>query len=300
MPGEFIVSQLASELPATPPQRLAELWRTLSAKVFGHEYVPAGQVASCACHRFWIRGDADLKLLRSETRRFLAENNLACDCAVQPASARKLRPGLIAFDLDSTLISVEVIDELAKLAGVHQQVAQITEAAMRGEMEFQQAFRERIALLNGLEQRRCRELLERIQVTEGAERLIKTLRAFGCRTALLSGGFSFVADWLKSRLPIDYAVTNQLPIANGRVTGDVTTQIVDGAQKSLAFREFAASNSIPLNETIAVGDGANDLPMMALAGLSVAFRAKPKIREQADVSLSQVGLDGILHLIAPG
>jgi phosphoserine phosphatase len=295
---EFIVSLLGHELLPEPPVAIAPLWRKLSANVLYDEYVPAGHVPSCACHHFWIDASGELKFLRRVAGQFAAERLSACDIAVQPASAREFRPRLIAFDLDSTLINVEVIDELARLADVHKEVAQITEAAMRGEIEFQQAFRQRIALLRGLEEHRCRELLDHIQITEGAEWLIRTLHARGCKTAVLSGGFSFAADWLKSRLPIDYVLTNVLPIADSKVTGEVTTEIVDGAGKAKVFREFAEANSIPLTETVAVGDGANDLPMMALAGLSVAFRAKPKVREQADVALSHVALDGILHLIA--
>lgn len=270
-----------------------KLWVVLSARVSRHELVPAGTIASCACSRFWVSTDDDVQDLRRRAHGFEAN----FDIAILPAS-RELKPRLIAFDLDSTLINVEVIDELAKVAGVGEQVAQLTAAAMRGEIDFQQAFRQRIAMLKGLDEQHCLRLLDRVGLTEGAEHLIRTLHARGCKVAVLSGGFTFIADWLKRRLPLDFTLTNKLAFRDGRVTGEVVEPIIDAAAKAKAFRGFAEAKGIPLEQTIAVGDGANDVPMMKLAGLSVAFRAKPKVREQADVALSRVGLDGILHLIA--
>lgn len=284
---------LLGNFSAEPPSEIEDLWPVLSARILGHEFVPAGAVASCACHRYCVTTVEDLGAVRERVREFHAPY----DVAIQPASMRALFPRLIAFDLDSTLINVEVIDELACLAGVGTQVREITEAAMRGEIDFQRAFRHRIALLRGLEEQRCLRLLDEIRVTEGAERLICKLHANGCKVAVLSGGFSFVSDWLKKKLPVDFTLTNRLSVNNGRMTGEVIEPIVDGAAKAEAFRQFAAANEIPLDQTVAVGDGANDLPMMKLAGLSIAFHAKPKVREQADVTLSQVGLDGIMHLI---
>jgi phosphoserine phosphatase len=292
--AEFVVSLLAPESSAEPPSGSADLWSALSARVLRDQVVPAGTVASCACHHYWISAPDDIAKLRALAREFDA----SYDIAILSVST-SIRPQLIAFDLDSTLINVEVIDELARLAGVGEEVRQLTESAMRGEMNFQQAFRRRIALLKGLDERRCLHLLDGIALNDGAERLIHSLHAIGCKIAVLSGGFSFVVDWLKQRLPIDFALTNTLAVRDGCVTGEVIEPVVDGAAKASAFRELAEVNRIPMKQTIAVGDGANDLPMMKLAGLSVAFRAKPKVREQADVALSRVGLDAILHLIAP-
>jgi phosphoserine phosphatase len=219
------------------------------------------------------------------------------DIAFQRESLFRRNRRLFAFDMDSTLIEGEVIDELAKLAGVADQVVRITESAMRGEIEFQQSFRRRVALLKGLPEFRVHELIEKIPLAGGAERLIATLRTLGYKTAILSGGFTFFARHLQQRLGIDYVHANELEIANGVVTGEVTGPIVDGPRKAALLREIALREKISLEQVIAVGDGANDLPMLNLAGMGIAFRAKPLVRQSAGHSLTQLGLDGILYLI---
>lgn len=295
MPSEFVINILARDLNQTLGNWEKRFLSDLDAPASNHEYIPAGQVASCACHRYRITSERSLQDLRTLGRHHASE----ADIAVQPASAHELRPRLIAFDLDSTLINVEGIDELARFAGAQDQVARITEAAMRGEIDFRESFRRRIAMLKGLEEARCLALLQKLSLTDGADHIVTTLHARGCMTAILSGGFGFAADWVRRRIPIDYVLTNELPFADGCVTGIPIEPIVDGRAKATAFRDLMISNNIPRAATIAVGDGANDLPMMALAGLSVGFRAKPEVSKQCDVSLDHVGLDAILHLIAP-
>jgi phosphoserine phosphatase len=199
--------------------------------------------------------------------------------------------------MDSTLIQGEVIDELAKLAGVAEKVVKITEAAMRGELEFEESFRLRVALLKGLPEARVHELIDRIPLSEGAERLIRTLKTLGYKTAILSGGFTFFARYLQERFGIDYVHANELDIRNGVVTGEVSGQIVDGERKAALLEEIARQEGISLEQVVAVGDGANDLPMLNLAGLGIAFRAKPLVRQNAEHSLTQLGLDGLLYLI---
>lgn len=222
---------------------------------------------------------------------------LPIDIAFQRESLFRRNRRLFAFDMDSTLIQGEVIDELAKMAGVADQVVRITESAMRGEIEFQESFRRRVALLKGLPESRVRELIGRIPLAEGAERLISTLKALGYKTAILSGGFTFFARCLQERFGIDYVHANELEFANGVVTGEVTGQIVDGARKAALLEEIAEQERISLEQVVAVGDGANDLPMLNLAGMGIAFRAKPLVRRSADHSLTQLGLDGLLYLI---
>jgi phosphoserine phosphatase len=199
--------------------------------------------------------------------------------------------------MDSTLIQGEVIDSLAAEAGVGDQVKAITESAMRGELDFQASFRRRVGLLKGLPERALQRVVDRIPLTDGAERLVSTLKRLGYKTAILSGGFTFFGRVLQARLGIDYLHANELEIRDGRVTGEVSSEIVDGAMKARRLEEIARAEGLSLEQTIAVGDGANDLPMLRLAGLGIAFRAKPLVRASADQSLASLGLDGILYLI---
>ncbi|ODS52053.1 MAG: phosphoserine phosphatase SerB [Acidobacteria bacterium SCN 69-37] len=219
------------------------------------------------------------------------------DIAVQLDTAYRRYRRLIAFDMDSTLIQTEVIDELAALAGQGEQVRRITEAAMRGELDFQASFRQRVALLKGLPESALRHLVDTVPLMDGAERLIGTLRRLGYKTAILSGGFTFVGRELQRRLGIDYLHANELDIRDGVVTGEVREPIVDGARKAYHLADIARTEGLDMRQVVAVGDGANDLPMLELAGLGIAFRAKPLVRRSARQAISTVGLDGILYLI---
>jgi phosphoserine phosphatase len=204
---------------------------------------------------------------------------------------------LVAFDMDSTLIAVEVIDELAKLAGVGEQVAAITESAMQGEIDFQESFRKRVALLEGLKLSELENLTLNLPLSEGAELVASTLKGLGYKLAILSGGFTFVGEYLKEKLGFDYVYANELDLLDGEVTGKVCGEIIDGERKALLLKEIAERENITLEQTIAVGDGANDLPMINAAGMGVAFHAKPIVRERAGNTISTVGLDGLLYLL---
>jgi phosphoserine phosphatase len=249
-----------------------------------------------ACVELRVSGQA-----RSETEMraaFLATAlELRIDIAFQRESIFRRNRRLFAFDMDSTLIQGEVIDELAKMAGVGEEVVQITEAAMRGELDFKQSFTRRVGLLRGLPETRVLELLDKIPLVDGAEHLIATLKMLGYKTAILSGGFTFFARHLQARLGIDYVFANELDIVNGAVTGQVTTEIVDGAKKAALLEEIARKENISLEQVVAVGDGANDLPMLGVAGMGIAFRAKPLVRQSAGHSVSFLGLDSLLYLI---
>ena len=204
---------------------------------------------------------------------------------------------LVVFDMDSTLIQAEVIVELAKLAGVGDQVNNITESAMRGEIDFKESFRQRVALLKGLQEEQLVKLTRELPLTEGADLVAKTLKGLGYKLGILSGGFRFVGEYLKDRLGFDYMYANELDIEDSVVTGKVVGDIVDGEKKAILLRQLAQKENIALEQTIAVGDGANDLPMISIAGLGVAFNAKPIVRQKASNAISSVGLDGLLYLI---
>lgn len=249
-----------------------------------------------ACVEFSARGTPeDLAELRSAFMELSAR--LDADIAFQEDNAYRRNRRLVCFDMDSTLIEAEVIDELAKAAGVGDQVIEITEAAMRGELDFKESFSRRMALLKGLDESVLAEIAEQLPVTEGAERLISTLRKFGYKTAILSGGFNYFGRYLQKKLGIDYVYANELEVEDGKVTGRVSGVVVDGARKAELLRELAEREQLSLEQVIAVGDGANDLPMLSIAGLGIAFRAKPLVKASAKQSISNLGLDGILYLI---
>ncbi len=249
-----------------------------------------------ACIELTLRGQpTDDAALRQAFLDISARFDI--DVAFQLDTVYRRNRRLVCFDMDSTLIETEVIDELARAAGVGDQVADITERAMAGELDFQASFRERLALLKGLDESVLAGIAERLPLTEGAERLIRTLKAYGFKTAILSGGFNYFGEHIQRKLGIDYVFANELDFVDGKLTGQVKGTIVDGTRKAQLLRELAQREGIRLEQTIAVGDGANDLPMLSEAGLGIAFRAKPLVRESARHSISTLGLDGVLYLL---
>ncbi len=232
------------------------------------------------------------------TERFMQiSRDLNVDIAFQEDNIFRRSRRLVCFDMDSTLIQTEVIDELAKLAGVGKQVQAITEAAMQGEIDFKTSFEQRMQLLKGLKEEVLQEVAKQLPITKGAKRLIYTLKAYGFKTAILSGGFTYFGAYLQKELGIDYVIANQLEISNGVLTGGYLGEIIDGEKKAEYLRKIAEKEGIDISQTIAIGDGANDLPMLNLAGLGIAFHAKPKVKDNAQSSISSIGLDGVLYLL---
>jgi phosphoserine phosphatase len=249
-----------------------------------------------SCIELSLRGTPeDVSALRGQLLGLAQE--LDVDIAFQVDDIYRRNRRLIAFDMDSTLIQTEVIDELAAAAGVGDEVAAITEAAMNGELDFRASLEKRVSLLEGLDEGALEEIANRLPISPGAERLVSTLKSLGYRTAILSGGFTFFGERLKERLGIDFIHANELEIEGGVLTGRVVGEIVDGQRKADLLRELAKREGIQLEQTIAVGDGANDLPMLDAAGLGIAFHAKPKVRASAKQVISNLGLDGILYLV---
>jgi len=224
-------------------------------------------------------------------------SELEVDISFQEESMYRRMRRLICFDMDSTLIETEVIDELAMRAGVGDQVKVITDSAMRGELDFSESFSKRCALLKGLDVSVMQDIAEHLPITEGVDRLMRILKKVGFKIAILSGGFTYFGNYLKQKYNIDYVYANELEVENGKLTGHYIGDIVDGKRKAELLKLIAQVENVDLRQTVAVGDGANDLPMISIAGLGIAFHAKPKVKATAKQSISTIGLDGILYFL---
>lgn len=298
----FILTLLSRKIKADHIAQVAEIVYNndlnidsimrLSGRVpLGHE-----QEKSKACIEFSLSGKPrDTATMRMELMN--AANDLDVDIAVQEDSIYRRNRKLIVFDMDSTLIETEVIDQLAIKAGVGDEVARITESAMMGNLDFKESLIKRVALLKGLSTKALDEFNDSMPLTEGAENLFRILKKLDYKTAILSGGFSFAGKALQEKLGVDYVYSNELEIVDGKLTGKVIGSIIDGRKKAELLAEIASREGLSMQQAIAVGDGANDLPMLSVAGLGIAFHAKAIVKESAGHSISTLGLDSILYLM---
>lgn len=249
-----------------------------------------------ACVKFTVSGSLDDPVqLRGQLFKISEDTGIDISFHVDDIYRHARR--LVVFDMDSTLIQGEVINTLAQHAGTGDQVAEITAATMLGEMDFKESFTRRVALLKGLDEKVLSEVTQNLTLTEGAERVINTLKRLGYKIGIISGGFDYFGEYLQNKLGLDYVFANVLEIENGKVTGNVTGDIIDGPKKAEILKTIATVENISLQQTIALGDGANDLHMISIAGLGIAYHAKPVVKENAEKSISNVGLDGLLYLM---
>lgn len=255
------------------------------------------QPAAKACIEFSVRGTPIDRVKMQEDFMGLSRR-LNYDISLQEDTIYRRSRRLICFDMDSTLIRTEVIDELADRVGVGDKVRAITESAMRGEIDFEESFKRRVALLKGLDVSVMKDIAEHLPITEGVDRLMEVLKRSGYKTAILSGGFTYFGNYLKQKYNFDYVYANELEVGpDGKLTGNYVGDIVDGKRKKELLRLLAQVENINIAQTIAVGDGANDLPMLSEAGLGIAFHAKPKVKAEASQSISTIGIDGVLYFL---
>lgn len=300
--GRFIVTLLGKVLTA---KQVSRVTRVLADEKLNIDFIKrlTGRTplyneddSLRSCIELSVRGElSNRNAIQKQLVQLSSE--LDVDISFQEDNMFRRNRRLICFDMDSTLIKTEVIDELADRAGVGEQVRAITESAMRGEIDFHESFTQRIALLKGLEASVLAEIAENLPIMEGADKLMSILKQCGFKIAILSGGFTYFGEVLKKRFGADYVYANELEIQDGKLTGNYIGDVVDGKRKAELLRLIAQVEHINLQQTIAVGDGANDLPMINLAGLGIAFHAKPKVKESAGQSISTIGLDGILYFL---
>jgi phosphoserine phosphatase len=298
----YIVTLLSRKLKAV---HLAKVTKVIAdqglnidfiSRLSGRPELSNGDKNTRSVVEFSVRGTPkNVSVMKQEFTSIASK--LGIDIAFQADNIFRRNRRLVCFDMDSTLIQTEVIDELAYRAGVGEEVSAITESAMRGEIDFNESFIQRVALLKGLDESVMKDIAEKLPITEGAERLFKTLRQYGYKTAILSGGFNYFGNYLKNKLGVDYVFANELEIVDGKLTGKHLNEIVDGKRKAELLKLLAFKEDIHLEQVIAVGDGSNDLPMLQLAGLGVAFHAKPKVKESAKNAISNIGLDALLYLL---
>ncbi len=298
----YIITLLARKMTA---EHLAKVSRIISSqqlnidtitRLSGRIDLNVEPINNKAVVEFSVRGTPiDAEIMKSDFMEL--SNKIGIDIAFQEDNIFRRNRRLVCFDMDSTLIQTEVIDELAERAGVGAKVKKITESAMRGEIDFNESFIKRVSLLKGLSENVMKDVAENLPITEGAERLMKTLNKYGYKTAILSGGFNYFGNYLKAKLGVDYVFSNELEIKKGKLSGKHVGDIVDGKRKAELLKLLAFKEDIHLDQVIAVGDGSNDLPMLQLAGLGIAFHAKPKVIAGADNSISTIGLDAILYML---
>jgi phosphoserine phosphatase len=266
-------------------------------RLSGRQSIKNPQKHIRACIEFSLRGNPrDRQAMQAELMKLSQHEEM--DFSLQKDNMYRRMRRLICFDMDSTLIQTEVIDELAMRAGVGDQVKAITERAMRGEIDFKESFTERVALLKGLDTSVMRDIAENLPITEGADRMMYVLKRYGYKIAILSGGFTYFGEYLQKRWGIDYVYANELEVdEDGKLTGRYAGEIVDGRRKAELLKLIAQVEKVDIEQTIAVGDGANDLPMLSEAGLGIAFHAKPRVAANAKQSISTVGLDGVLYFL---
>jgi phosphoserine phosphatase len=298
----YIVTLLGRRITAEQISRIARVIsdNTLNIedilRLSGRAPLHKGGETARACVELSVRG-YPLDLDSMKERFMEISQELGVDISFQEDNIYRRNRRLVVFDMDSTLIQQEVIDEIAREAGVYDEVSAVTELAMRGELDFKQSLTRRVSLLEGLDESMLERVAERLVLTEGAERLIRALRTFGYKTAVISGGFTYFGKRLQEKLGLDYMHANELEIRDGRLTGKVLGGIIDGQRKAELLKDIADKEQINLEQVIAVGDGANDLPMLRVAGLGIAFHAKPLVKRSARQSISTLGLDGILYLM---
>lgn len=265
-------------------------------RLTGRQPLDESKAGVRACIEFSLRGTPrDREEMQRDLMKLSSE--LEVDFSFQRDNMYRRMRRLICFDMDSTLIQTECIDELAEKAGVGEQVRAITESAMRGEIDFKESFAQRVALLKGLDVSVMQGIAENMPITEGVERLMFVLKRYGYKIAILSGGFTFFGEYLQKKFGIDYVYANELEVEDGKLTGRYVGDVVDGKRKAELLRLIAQVEKVDIAQTIAVGDGANDLPMLSLAGLGIAFHAKPKVKENAQQAINTIGLDGVLYFL---
>ena len=289
--NRYIITMLGRKLTAEQGLNIDSILR-LTGRVSLDENARAPK----SCIELSVRGNPHDK--EGMQSRFLQlSTELGMDISFQKDDMFRRSRRLICFDMDSTLIETEVIDELAERAGVGAEVRAITESAMRGEIDFAESFRRRVAMLKGLDESVMADIAEHLPFTEGLDRLMHVLKRLGFKTAILSGGFTYFGNYLRRKYGFDYVYANELEIEDGKLTGRYLGDIVDGKRKAELLKLISQVENVDIAQTIAVGDGANDLPMLSVAGLGIAFHAKPKVKATAGQSLSTVGLDGILYFL---
>jgi phosphoserine phosphatase len=300
--SRFILTLLARRIKAT---HIAKVARVIAdndlnidniVRLSGRVPLMRPEAKTKACVEFSLKGELrDNAAFRAQLMNVCSE--LDIDIAVQEDGLFRRNRRLVCFDMDSTLISTEVIDELARLKGVGDEVSAVTERAMLGELDFKTSLRQRVALLEGLPESSLKQVADNLPLMEGVEHLFAVLKQLGYKTAILSGGFTYFGEVLQARFGVDYVYANELEIVNGKLTGQVIEPIVDAERKALLLKMLAKQENIVLDQVIAVGDGANDLAMLAVAGLGIAFHAKPIVKKNAEQAISHLGLDSILYLM---